>query len=256
MCDVCGCGETTASGAKQAHTHHHHDHDHEHEHEHAGTHGVRIPVVQRILNANEQAALENRDHLADHQVKAFNIMSSPGAGKTTLLMATIAALRDRVRIGVIEGDTASQVDAEIIATTGVPVVQINTGGGCHLDAPMVHSALHALPLDALDVLFIENVGNLICPVAFDLGEDFKVALLSVPEGHDKPYKYPAIFEAVDVVVVTKADLLPYLDFDLEQFKALVRALNPHAPVLTVSAKTGAGMDTWLAWLEERLPAAH
>jgi len=209
-------------------------------------------VVQKILSANDQAALENREHLKSHGITAFNLMSSPGAGKTTLLLATIAALREKTRVGVIEGDTASQVDAEIIAATRTPVVQINTGGGCHLDAPMVHSALHALPLDALDVLFIENVGNLICPVAFDLGQNYKVALLSVPEGHDKPYKYPAIFEAVDVVVVTKADLMPYLDFDLEKFRNLVRGLNATAPVIALSAKTGAGMADWLAWLGERL----
>ena len=230
MCDHCGCE----------------DHEHEHEQEDAR----RIPVVQRILSANDEAALGNREHLQAHGITAFNIMSSPGAGKTTLLLATIAALREQVRVGVIEGDTASQVDAELIAETGTPVVQINTGGGCHLDAPMVHNALHALPLDALDVLFIENVGNLICPVSFDLGQDYKVALLSVPEGHDKPYKYPAIFEAVDLVVVTKADLMPYLDFDLAKFKELVHGLNPHAPVLTLSAKTGVGMAEWLAWLEQ------
>ncbi len=237
MCDTCGCGERS---------HHHHQHA-------PKPQGTAIPVVQRILSANEQAALENREHLQAHRITSFNLMSSPGAGKTSLLLATIAALRARVRIGVIEGDTASQVDAETIATTGVPVVQINTGGACHLDALMVHSALHALPLDELDVLFIENVGNLICPVAFDLGEDYKVALLSVPEGHDKPYKYPAIFEAVDIVLVTKADLLPYLDFDVAQFTSLVHALNPEAPVLTLSAKTGTGMQAWLDWLLTRIP---
>ncbi|MBN1920758.1 MAG: hydrogenase nickel incorporation protein HypB [Anaerolineae bacterium] len=231
MCDTCGCehGETAHEAAESR----------------------RIPVIQKLLSANDQAALENRQHLKAHGITAFNLMSSPGAGKTTLLLATIAALREQTRLGVIEGDTASQVDAEIIAATGTPVVQINTGGGCHLDAPMVHSALHALPLDALDVLFIENVGNLICPVAFDLGQNYKVALLSVPEGHDKPYKYPAIFEAVDVVVVTKADLMPYLDFDLEKFRALVHGLNDTAPVLTLSAKTGEGVADWLAWLGER-----
>lgn len=231
MCDTCGCEQPGAT-PKPAEPR-------------------RIPVVQKILGANDQAALENREHLRAHGITAFNLMSSPGAGKTTLLLATIAALREKTRVGVIEGDTASQVDAEIIAATGTPVVQINTGGGCHLDAPMVHSALHALPLDELDVLFIENVGNLICPVAFDLGQDYKVALLSVPEGHDKPYKYPAIFEAVDVVVVTKADLMPYLDFDLEKFRDLVRGLNATAPVLALSAKTGEGMADWLAWLGER-----
>lgn len=232
MCETCGCAEHQPEAAKRE-----------------GPVATSIPVVERILNANDEAAAENREHLRAHGITAFNFMASPGAGKTQLLLATIAALRGQRRIGVIEGDTASQVDAELIAQTGVPVVQINTGGGCHLDAPMVHRALHALPLETLEWLFIENVGNLICPVAFDLGQDYRVALLSVPEGHDKPYKYPAIFEAADVVVVTKVDLLPYLDFDLATFERLVRALNPHAPVLPLSAKTGEGMAAWLAWLD-------
>ncbi|MEA3396141.1 MAG: hydrogenase nickel incorporation protein HypB [Chloroflexota bacterium] len=237
MCDTCGCE----------------DHVHKHELLHETETGARkIPVVQKILSANDQAALENREYLATHNITAVNIMSSPGAGKTTLLMATIAALEGTVRMGVIEGDVASQVDAERIATTGAPVVQINTGGGCHLDAPMVHRALHALPLAEIDLLFIENVGNLICPVAFDLGQRYKVALLSVPEGHDKPYKYPAIFEAVDLVVVTKSDLMPYLDFDLDAFRALVKGLNPDAPVLFLSAKTGEGMAAWLGWIVENV----
>ncbi len=236
MCDTCGCAE--------------HQHDRTPQDPHLTT---RIPVVEKILNANDEAAAENRAHLREHGITAINIMSSPGAGKTQLLLATIAALREKVRIGVIEGDTASQVDAETIAQTGVPVVQINTGGGCHLDAPMVHRAIHALPLDAIELLFIENVGNLICPVSFDLGQDYRIALLSVPEGHDKPYKYPAIFEAVDLVVITKIDLLPYLDFDVATFERLVRALNPRAPILQLSAKTGAGMADWLAWLAAHHP---
>lgn len=210
----------------------------------------RVPVVQNILNANDRAAAENRQHLEEHNITAINIMSSPGSGKTTLLMATIKAMGENGSIGVIEGDVASQVDADKIAETQTPVVQINTGGGCHLDAPMVHSALHALPLDEIKLLFIENVGNLICPVSFDLGQSWKVALISVPEGHDKPYKYPGIFEAVDVVVVTKADLMPYMDFELDTFKELVHGLNPNAPVLVLSAKTGEGMDSWVKWLEE------
>ncbi len=230
MCDTCGCEEHTHTHAAPAP---------------AGT----IPVVQNILSANEQAARHNRAHFAAHGIVAVNVMSSPGSGKTTLLMATIAALQGRRRIGVIEGDVASQVDAERIATTGTPVVQINTGGGCHLDAPQIHDALHALPEGQLDLLFIENVGNLICPVSFDLGETRKVALLSVPEGDDKPYKYPGIFEAVDLVLVTKADLLPVLDFDLEAFRALVQGLNPEAQIFALSAKTGEGMEPWLAWLE-------
>jgi hydrogenase nickel incorporation protein HypB len=230
MCDTCGCE------------------DHTHTHDIAAPAG-KIPVIQNILGANDQAAHHNRAHFAELGMLAVNIMSSPGSGKTTLLLATIAALQDKFKIGVIEGDVASQIDAERIATTGAPVVQINTGGGCHLDAPQVHNALHALPECHLDVIFIENVGNLICPVAFDLGETRRVALLSVPEGDDKPYKYPGIFEAVDMVVVTKSDLLPVLDFDLEAFQALVHGLNSKAQLITLSAKTGAGMAEWLAWIE-------
>ena len=211
----------------------------------------RVPVVEKLLSANDQVAEDNRAYFAARDVKVINIMASPGAGKTALLLATIAAMPER-RIGVIEGDVASQVDADKIATTGAPVVQINTGGGCHLDAPMIRRAMPSLPLDDLELVFVENVGNLICPVSFDLGQSYKVGLLSVPEGHDKPYKYPAIFEAVDVVVVTKADLMPYLDFDLAKFKALVHGLNSAAPVLCLSAKTGEGMESWVRWLEARL----
>ena len=210
----------------------------------------QVPVVERLLSANDQVAADNRAHFQAQHVTVVNIMASPGAGKTTLLMATIEAMQRR--IGVIEGDVASQVDADRIATTGAPVVQINTGGACHLDAPMIRGALAELPLDALDLVFVENVGNLICPVSFDLGQDANVGLISVPEGDDKPYKYPGIFEAVDLVVVTKADLLPYLDFDLDAFKTLVHGLNPDAPVLSLSAKTGAGMAAWVAWLNDRL----
>jgi hydrogenase nickel incorporation protein HypB len=210
----------------------------------------KVSVVTKILSANDQAAADNRAHLAERGIFSVNIMASPGAGKTTLLLATIDALSGRTRVGVIEGDVASQVDADKIAETGAPVVQINTGGGCHLDAPMVHQALQTLPLDDLDVVFIENVGNLICPVSFDLGQSTRVALISVPEGHDKPYKYPGIFEAVDLIVVTKADLLPYLDFDVDAFRELVHGLNPDAPVITLSAQTGEGMGAWLNWLEE------
>jgi hydrogenase nickel incorporation protein HypB len=209
----------------------------------------RVPVVERILSANDQVAAENRARLEAAGITAVNIMASPGAGKTTLLLATIAALRGRRRIGVIEGDVASQIDANAIAAVGVPVVQINTGGGCHLEAGMVRQALDALPLEQIDLLFIENVGNLICPVGFDLGQSRHVGLLSVPEGHDKPYKYPAIFEAVDAVLVTKIDLLPYLDFDLPAFQQLVRGLNPRASILPLSARTGEGMPAWIAWLE-------
>lgn len=210
----------------------------------------QIPVVERILSANDRLAANNRERLRSHGITTINIMSSPGAGKTTLLLATIRALGETCKIGVIEGDVASQVDADRIAQAGVPVVQINTGGGCHLDATMVQQALEDLPLDAIQLLFIENVGNLICPAGFDLGQDYNVALLSVPEGHDKPYKYPSMFEYVDVVLVTKTDVLPYMDFDLAEFRRLVQGLNPRAPVIPLSARTGEGMEAWLEWLKE------
>jgi hydrogenase nickel incorporation protein HypB len=217
----------------------------------------RVPVVEKLLTANEEVAADTREAFGQRGIKMVNIMASPGAGKTTLLLATIAALADSNdgqgrRLGIIEGDVASQVDAEIIAETGTPVVQINTGGACHLDAPMIRRALKSLPLNDVELVLVENVGNLICPVSFDLGQDFNVGLLSVPEGHDKPYKYPGIFEAVDIVVVTKADLMPYLEFDLDAFRELVHGLNPEAPVLVVSAKTGEGIADWIAWLEARL----
>ena len=208
----------------------------------------QVPIVENILSANDRIAAENRERLNSHHITTLNIMASPGAGKTTLLLATIEALRETSRVGVIEGDVASQVDADAIAAGGTPVVQINTGGGCHLDAAMIRQALDALPLDELDTLFIENVGNLICPVGFDLGQTRHVALLSTPEGDDKPYKYPSIFEAVDLVLVTKVDLLPYLDFDMEAFRSLVAGLNPDAPVLPISARTGEGMADWVEWL--------
>ncbi len=215
--------------------------------------GQRVPVVEKVMSANEQVAARNRAALQANKIVTVNIMSSPGAGKTTLLLATIRGLREKARLGVIEGDIASQVDADKIAAVGIPVVQINTGGECHLDARMVEQSLPALPLADLDLLFVENVGNLICPVGFDLGQNYDVALLSVPEGHDKPYKYPGIFEAVSLVVVTKTDLMPYMDFDLAEFKKLVNGLNPKAEIITLSAKTGEGMADWIRWLEARLP---
>ncbi len=211
----------------------------------------RVPVVEQLLTANEEVAADNRAQFKSHGTKVVNIMASPGAGKTTLLMATIAAMSHR-KLGVIEGDVASQVDADKIATTGTPVVQINTGGACHLDAPMIRRGMQVLPLEDLELVLVENVGNLICPVSFDLGQDVNVGLISVPEGHDKPYKYPAIFEAADLIVVTKADLLPYLDFEVDTFRELVHGLNPKAPVLVVSAKTGEGMADWDRLAEEQL----
>ncbi len=211
---------------------------------------MEVKVVQNVMKANDSVAEDNRKFLEAHHLAAFNVMASPGAGKTTLLMATIDRLKDRVRLGAIEGDTASQVDADKVSTTGVPVVQINTGGGCHLDAPMVREALEALPLDELDAVIIENVGNLVCPAAFALGETVNVVILSVPEGDDKPYKYPGMFVRADVVVISKIDLLPYLDFDVEAFKKLVLSVNPKVEFFELSCKTGEGVDAWCDWVAD------
>jgi len=209
---------------------------------------MEIPVVKQILSANEQMAADNRRLLATHGVTALNIMAAPGAGKTSLILSTVAALGDGVRVGVIEGDVASRIDADTIAARGIPVVQINTGGNCHLEAWMVGSALPRLPLAELDLLFIENVGNLICPAAWDLGTAASVVVASVPEGHDKPYKYPGMFAAADVVLLNKADLLAYFDFDLAFFERGLRMVNPQAPLFVVSCRNGEGLEAWVAWL--------
>ncbi len=214
---------------------------------------AEVQVVQQFMQANDLVAAEIRRTLAERGIVALNLMASPGAGKTSLIMRTIAALDGRARVGVIEGDTASRVDADRVATAGVPVVQINTGGGCHLDAPMVRSALAELPLDAIDLLLIENVGNLICPAGFALGQSFDVVVASVPEGDDKPYKYPGIFIQADVVVINKTDLLPYLDFDLPAFRTLVRGINLDALIFEVSCQTGEGIEAWAAWLATLQP---
>ena len=208
----------------------------------------KIPVVEKILSTNDQLAEENARRFDRLGVTAVNIMAAPGGGKTCLILRTIEALRGKRRIGVIEGDVASQVDSQQIAAAGVPVVQINTGGQCHLDANMVRGALDHLPLEEIDLLLIENVGNLICPVEFKLGEHRRVAITSLPEGDDKPYKYPAIFQAADAMVINKLDLLPYLDFNLPAFRELVRALNPDVALFDLSCKTGQGIEEWAVWL--------
>ena len=211
----------------------------------------QIPIVEQILSANDAAAARNRALLDAHGVHGINVMASPGAGKTTLITRTALALGERRRVAVIEGDVASSVDADKVRALGLPAVQINTGGGCHLDALQVGAALDQLPLSEVDLLFIENVGNLICPVGFDLGEHTRVAIASVPEGDDKPHKYPGIYSAVDVLVISKADLLPYIPFDLDEFRRLVRSLNPDIAIFVVSCTTGAGMDEWIEWLLRR-----
>ena len=213
---------------------------------------MKIKVLQNILDANDQIANKNRQMLDSQRVLAINIMSSPGAGKTSLILQTINRLKDRVRIAVIEGDIASTIDAERISKEGVTVVQINTGGSCHLDANMVSNALDSLPLGEIDLLLIENVGNLICPAEFKVGEHKRTMLLSLPEGDDKPYKYPLMFTESEVIVINKIDFLPFLDFDLSAFHRAVTGLNPKAKIFQVSCKTGEGIEQWVSWLESEL----
>lgn len=220
-----------------------------------GRHILKVEIVKDILSANEQIAQENRRLFDEKGVFVLNVMAAPGAGKTSLIERTIEALRDRLRIGVIEGDVASTIDADRIARLGVPVVQINTGGACHLDANMVRVALPRLPLDETDLLLIENVGNLICPTSFALGEHLKVMIASTPEGDDKPYKYPGMFSVVDVLALNKVDLLPLLEFDLDYFRRGVEALNPDVAFFPVSCKTGKGVQEWIDWLVERCRAS-
>jgi len=209
-----------------------------------------IPVIERIMGANDQQALANRARFDEAGVKVINIMASPGAGKTSFISATLKALDGRLRIGAIEGDLASTVDTEKLQKEGIPAVQINTGGGCHLDANQVAGSLDGLPLDDLDLVFIENVGNLVCPVGFALGEHQRVGISSVPEGDDKPYKYPTIFANIDVLIINKVDLLPYLPFDMDAFKRVVRSLNPDIRFFPVSCVTGEGLEEWATWLVE------
>lgn len=244
MCDTCGCNVTDANrhlveeGGKHAHTH---------------DGQVAVEVLKNLLSENDHQAAHNRQHFDQHGVLAINLMSSPGSGKTSLLEATIDALGDRLRIGVIEGDLETENDAERIRRKGVSAVQITTGTACHLDAHMVHQALHQIALEPLDLLFIENVGNLVCPASFDLGQHLNVTLLSVTEGDDKPAKYPVIFRAADKVLITKVDLLPYLDdFKPERAESALRNLAVSEPVCTLSARSKAGLEEWLHWLEHQL----
>ena len=215
---------------------------------------MRVPVVQGILDANDQIALQNRQLFDEHGICVINIMASPGSGKTSLILRTIDALHSCLRIGVIEGDIASSIDADIVAKKSVPVVQINTGGQCHLDALMIHRALTQLPLTDLDLVMIENVGNLICPVDFKLGEDMNVVVASVPEGDDKPYKYPGIFITVDAVVINKVDLLPYLRFNMVALRKLIMGMNPDVKICEVSCETGEGIQNWTEWVAKRREA--
>jgi len=240
MCDTCGCNVTPGNahlvqpGGKLSKT----DDGRE-----------AISVLHGLLHANDHAAAHNREHFNNHGVLAINLMSSPGAGKTSLLEATIDALKDELAIAVIEGDLETENDASRIRAHGVPAIQITTGSACHLDAHMVHDALHELDLQTLDIVFIENVGNLVCPASFDLGQHLNIILLSVPEGDDKPAKYPVMFRTADLVLLSKSDLLPVLDdFQPENARRYLRELASSAPVFELSAKNADGMDAWIHWL--------
>ena len=215
---------------------------------------MKIDLSKPILDRNERLAEENRRLFAEKGVFVLDLMASPGAGKTSTILATIAALRDRYNIAVIEGDIASKVDAEKISAHGIPAVQINTGGACHLESDMISRAIDALDLSDLDLIIVENVGNLVCPTEFYLGENAKVMILSVPEGHDKPYKYPNIFQIAEAVILNKVDTMPVFDFDEEEFRSVVRSLNPKAPVFPMAATKGEGVDAWAEWLAARIDA--
>ncbi|MCI5112156.1 MAG: hydrogenase nickel incorporation protein HypB [Marivita sp.] len=268
MCNVCGCsdGETKVHG--HSHDHHHHDHDHGHHHHHHHDHhhyghgpaGTEVPGMSQerlieietdILSKNDRYAQANRAVLTQRGILALNLVSSPGSGKTTLLCKTIEALGDQP-LAVIEGDQQTQNDADRIRATGARAVQVNTGKGCHLDGHMVGHAMEHLALDPGSILFIENVGNLVCPAAFDLGEDAKVAILSVTEGEDKPLKYPDMFTAARLAILNKIDLAPHCDVDLDLYEANLRRVNPGIEILHLSARTGEGMAEWLAWLRTHL----
>ena len=242
MCAICGCSH-------DHHHHHHDDHDHPHDHDHR-----TVTLEEAVLAKNDRLAERNRGWLAGREILAVNLMSSPGAGKTTLLERTIRDLGARVSIGVIEGDQATDRDAARIRATGCRAVQINTGAGCHLDAAMLARGLESLKPAFGTVVMIENVGNLVCPALFDLGERTKVVILSVTEGEDKPLKYPHMFQAADAILLNKIDLLPHVAFDVEQCVDFAHRVNPLARVLTVSATTGEGMSEWYDWLEAQRSA--
>ena len=213
---------------------------------------MKISVVKNILEANQRIAEENRQRFSQGRVLVINLMSSPGAGKTSLLERTIQALKDEFRVGVIEGDIQSTYDAERIGKTGAPVVQINTGGACHLDSNMIQEALRSMDIANLDLLFIENVGNLVCPAEFNLGEDFKAMILSVAEGDDKPLKYPLMFHESSVLLINKIDLLPFCDCNPALIEERALKINPHLTIFRVSCRTGEGLKNWTDWLKKQI----
>jgi hydrogenase nickel incorporation protein HypB len=275
MCATCGCSEGAAGvrvidpAASHDHSHgnghgHSHEHGHAHEHGHSHEHGQAaaaapdpdrghtIALEQRVLARNDELAEHNRRWLTERAILAVNLMSSPGAGKTTLLERTIVDLAGELPVSVVEGDQETLLDADRITATGCRVVQINTGSGCHLDAEMVDRGLRALAPPERSVVFIENVGNLVCPALFDLGEAAKIVITSTTEGADKPLKYPQMFAAADLVLLNKVDLLPYLSFDVPACLTAIRRVNPRATVLQLSATRGDGLAAWYDWLRDRV----
>jgi len=214
---------------------------------------IRVPVVEKILSANDRVANENRALLDGHKVFSINLMASPGAGKTSFILQTIKQLGNDLRIGVVEGDTAPvTIDADKIIKAGMPAIQINTGGDCHLEAAMLSDGLKQMPLSEIDILIIENVGNLICPAAWYLGTHINLLVASVPEGDDKPYKYPNIYRGLDVLIINKTDLIPYVEYNMDYFQKGVELLNPGLTTFPVSCRNGEGMQAWITWLKEQV----
>jgi hydrogenase nickel incorporation protein HypB len=276
MCDTCGCGqpgnvvtitkpgdeihEHTHDGNTHSHSHDHEHHDHHHHddhknhvhHDHSYNHGRVLQVEQDVLQKNNLMAERNRGYFNGRKVLALNLVSSPGSGKTSILEKTILALKNEISISVIEGDQQTMRDANRIYQTGAPVVQVNTGNGCHLDADMIHKAVHKLDLPEKSILIIENVGNLVCPALFDLGEEKKIVIISVTEGDDKPLKYPTMFSVSDICLINKTDLLPYVDFDIQKCRDYALQVNHHLKFFEVSARTDQGLETWYEWLRKQV----
>ena len=272
MCDTCGCGQpgqavtftkpgeqshshihTHSDGHTHEHHHHHnHEHDHDHPHDHDHEHGRIIEVEQDVLSKNNLLAERNRGYFEAKNILALNLVSSPGSGKTTLLERTITDLKKEINFAVIEGDQQTMRDANRIDAVGCPVIQVNTGNGCHLDAEMINRASKELEVKNNSVLMIENVGNLVCPSLFDLGEACKVVIISVTEGDDKPLKYPTMFSVSDICIINKIDLVPYVDFNMEKCKEYALKVNKNLKFFELSAKTGDGVDEWYSWLKEKI----
>lgn len=272
MCDTCGCNDPN-SGYKiispedtgsenQSHFHEHgshdhshgddhdHSHDHSHDHTHSHDHNRRIEIEKDVLYKNSLLAERNRGYFQARNILTLNLVSSPGSGKTSILERTINELSKDITFSVIEGDQQTMNDANRIKSTGVPVIQVNTGSGCHLDADMVSNALKQLKIADNSILMIENVGNLICPALFDLGEDYRAVIISVTEGEDKPLKYPYMFRSSNLCIINKIDLLPYVEFDIEKTREYALRVNPQLQFIEFSAKTGQGMDKWYNWLKK------